>query len=375
MLADQQDSLASELTCAVCQDLYKEPVSFIPCLHTFCSQCSRNLKDSIYDVLTCPICREEVQYSRKNFMIENILALYKKMEPRTTSSSVKTAKEDSDWEVIATCTNGIASMSTTEDTNPHIHDCTRAGSPSPSIDFDHSDTTTSAATNTDNYISNTIRCVGCAAYMCVNHDTGRVALNQICHLCGVVSCNLTSECPDPSPQNKLYSLKNLTKDEIPQFLREVDCIEAPEEGHLNSSEIGYLEIYLAMHDITWQDSWQVCLDNYDTQAYVCTAATRMIPWVKSVFDTFVVRQPNAMEIINADSSLRYTNVSDYLTACYTCTATFVNGQYFGFWRSVLPSDLPSFINEREYCRWGKECATQWNIESHAERLNHLHEKQ
>ncbi|XP_033110506.1 E3 ubiquitin-protein ligase Midline-1-like isoform X2 [Anneissia japonica] len=105
-----------ELSCAVCMDLYNDPV-LLPCAHSFCRNC---LKDSKLDEnqnrsqgkdseerlvapiakprkeknLYCPTCRSEVQldYRRlrglqKNFLLENIVERYK--ESRSSTGDIE----------------------------------------------------------------------------------------------------------------------------------------------------------------------------------------------------------------------------------------------------------------------------------------------
>ncbi|XP_042305874.1 zinc-binding protein A33-like isoform X2 [Sceloporus undulatus] len=54
----QEQSLREELTCAICFDLFRDPV-MLDCMHHFCQECIQSYWDSCSDVATCPQCRRE----------------------------------------------------------------------------------------------------------------------------------------------------------------------------------------------------------------------------------------------------------------------------------------------------------------------------
>lgn len=47
----------------------------------------------------------------------------------------------------------------------------------------------------------------------------------------------------------------------------MDSIETKEDGHLNLSEIFYLERHLLRNGISWTDAWNACLADLDENYY------------------------------------------------------------------------------------------------------------
>lgn len=74
-------SLEAELTCPICQGLYREPVS-LSCGHNFCRQCCQDMvkRNRYYPCYYCPTCGDDVgstQQLKKNFHLGNIVKAFK----------------------------------------------------------------------------------------------------------------------------------------------------------------------------------------------------------------------------------------------------------------------------------------------------------
>ena len=88
--------LDDELTCSVCLELYDCPLT-LPCLHTFCSECLRELTQSSNGLtIVCPQCRVDtpipiggVGKFPKNFNLENIIQKVKLHKEKEGSSNTE----------------------------------------------------------------------------------------------------------------------------------------------------------------------------------------------------------------------------------------------------------------------------------------------
>ena len=49
--------LDRQLTCAICLEIYCNPKA-LPCMHSFCKECVKQLVDNVQLQLKCPECRE-----------------------------------------------------------------------------------------------------------------------------------------------------------------------------------------------------------------------------------------------------------------------------------------------------------------------------
>ena len=69
-----KEELGTELECKICYDLMDEATSISPCFHTYCEKCitRHQTMDS-----RCPLCREDIEFTKKNNLIANIITTYK----------------------------------------------------------------------------------------------------------------------------------------------------------------------------------------------------------------------------------------------------------------------------------------------------------
>ncbi|XP_026864420.1 tripartite motif containing 105 isoform X3 [Electrophorus electricus] len=73
MAADNTNkmSLRDDLTCAICYDLFKDPV-MLGCMHHFCKQCISTYWRSMRGPVSCPQCRQE--FPNKQFQVNYLVA-------------------------------------------------------------------------------------------------------------------------------------------------------------------------------------------------------------------------------------------------------------------------------------------------------------
>ncbi|XP_073713040.1 E3 ubiquitin-protein ligase Midline-1 isoform X1 [Misgurnus anguillicaudatus] len=94
------DSLDKELICAVCQDIFEEPVT-LPCGHNYCERCVKDLKRSMRETedderartryYTCPLCLSPCDSRvelKKNTVLSNIIDKYQSKKDTGMECSV-----------------------------------------------------------------------------------------------------------------------------------------------------------------------------------------------------------------------------------------------------------------------------------------------
>lgn len=80
-------TLREDLTCAICCDLFREPV-MLACMHHFCRQCICRYWRGTQSPVTCPQCRK--QFSSKQFQTNYLVAaMVEKVRATTSDSYIK----------------------------------------------------------------------------------------------------------------------------------------------------------------------------------------------------------------------------------------------------------------------------------------------
>uniref|UniRef100_UPI0037E8C943 tripartite motif containing 105 n=1 Tax=Semicossyphus pulcher TaxID=241346 RepID=UPI0037E8C943 len=82
-----KDSLKEDLTCAICCDLFREPV-MLACMHHFCKPCISRYWRGTQGPVTCPQCRKE--FSCKQFQTNYLVtAMVEKVRATTSDTYLK----------------------------------------------------------------------------------------------------------------------------------------------------------------------------------------------------------------------------------------------------------------------------------------------
>ncbi|XP_053361460.1 tripartite motif containing 105 isoform X1 [Clarias gariepinus] len=80
-------NLSEELTCAICYDLFRDPV-MLGCMHHFCKECITTYWKSSRGPATCPQCRKE--FTTKQFQTNYLVAgLVEKLRASSSPGSVR----------------------------------------------------------------------------------------------------------------------------------------------------------------------------------------------------------------------------------------------------------------------------------------------
>ncbi|XP_051515005.1 tripartite motif containing 105 [Myxocyprinus asiaticus] len=80
-------SLREDLTCAICFELFRDPV-MLGCMHHFCKRCITSYWKTVRSPVSCPQCRQE--FPNKCFQTNYLVAgLVEKVRASSTSGSVK----------------------------------------------------------------------------------------------------------------------------------------------------------------------------------------------------------------------------------------------------------------------------------------------
>ncbi|KAM9741442.1 tripartite motif containing 105 [Menidia menidia] len=85
-------SLREDLTCAICCDLFREPV-MLSCMHHFCKSCISRYWRGAHGPVTCPQCRKE--FSSKQFQTNYLVAaMVEKVRATTSRAHIKNLEKE-----------------------------------------------------------------------------------------------------------------------------------------------------------------------------------------------------------------------------------------------------------------------------------------
>ncbi|KAL7309654.1 hypothetical protein PS15m_010511 [Mucor circinelloides] len=403
-------AIRDELTCALCQDIFDKPQALIPCLHTFCLDCVNSLPTNYgNDDMTCPICRRRANSFSSNFSIQNFIDIFN----NTSLDEAKEIATISDIAISGTL-NAEGSSSSSASSSPvlervhdreHQHD--EAESSTAAFSTATSSSSASSYQSVTNFGMTKKPCRSCSSlnstdYTCLmpitdeNQDGfghllcgycsefmpargfggNEPAINQCCSFCGVVACDEYWKCRNRSNAAKLYILSEIN--DISAWVKDVDSIETKEDGHLNLAEIELLQRHLNRAGISWANAWENCMIDLDDNIYTSPIVRRMTPLGLQIYNTRRLPVYDYNGQSDDDEDAYYDRIgeegilpSKNLRACYSCAVTVVNGQFYGYWKSLKEDGLIGHLDNRDKCTRGIRCDAQWRTPSHAERLSHI----
>ncbi|KAI8888580.1 hypothetical protein K501DRAFT_282684 [Backusella circina FSU 941] len=348
---DVVEKLREQLTCALCRDIFNEPFSLVPCLHSYCKECIEMTGQ------TCPMCRSRVERRVKSFTLESFLDILKLLEnskPDIPPTFILAAMEQMDLNMSNTEVDfSIGRKKPCRDCDP---------------DFSHDACCPIPITPENQSTENHLLCHFCYEYMPSKGEAPNTpGLDQCCNFCGVISCDNYWGCSDQDDKSKLYALRDV--ENIRHIVLDFDHLLDKDQGHLNLYEISLLEQHLFKTNEKWVDLWFKCLDQFDKDEYRTAIAQKMIPIADKFYKTRQLPHNYAARF-NLDSQAL---PSYHLRACYSCLVNIVNGQIFGYWSE----NDAEYINgdHRVKCSNGYKCLKQWDDLNHATVWSHTRENQ
>ncbi|KAF1801561.1 hypothetical protein FB192DRAFT_1373444 [Mucor lusitanicus] len=412
-------AIRDELTCALCQDIFDKPQALIPCLHTFCLDCVNSLPTNYgNDAMTCPICRRRANSFSSNFSIQNFIDIFNntsldeaKEIAIISNTAVSSTLNASTSNAEGSSSSSFASTSSSvHDTRAHDEAHQHGEAESSTAAFSTAASSSSSASSYQSVINfgTTKRpCRSCSSLNCTNYTCpipitdenqdgfghllcgycsefmpargfggNEPAINQCCSFCGVVACDEYWKCRNKSNAAKLYILSDIH--DISTWIRDVDSIETKEDGHLNLAEIALLQKHLNRAGISWANAWEQCLIDLDDNLYTSPIVRRMTPLGLEIYNTRRLPVYDNNNHSDGDEDAYYDRIGEEgvlpsmnLRACYSCAVTVVNGQFYGYWKSLKEDGLIGHLDNRDKCTRGTRCDAQWRTPSHASRLSHI----
>ncbi|KAG0369807.1 hypothetical protein BC939DRAFT_445911 [Gamsiella multidivaricata] len=371
---DEANDFEKEFSCGICYEIMHNALVLQPCLHAFCKECCKIWFQRSSE---CPSCRQGVARTKRDFKLNNLIAVFLRARPHMKREDAEDDGADSDSSDVVKKRRGR---------NRHHGD--------DDIDIEEEDD----EDDDDDDDEYDIRVI-------FDNNAGRdlplhpnfAQLPPGCPCCDVDN-TLGYVCPvelrlGPLPQNPTYGeyfdrraiqpghiqclacTKHLPI--IPQDVEEAvadkfrckmchiascgcqtksveDYIvhSVPINGYLNNSEEKIINDYLREKNRTPASVWQEIKDGIDNGDFSYLGTTD---------------RPAA----------RGQDVTSASKLCLGCARDFfANGPLYQWRVAISPDELPAAVRNRENCWWGRECRTQHNFlrRGHAERLNHMCEK-
>ncbi|KAF9143913.1 hypothetical protein BG015_000258 [Linnemannia schmuckeri] len=411
---EQEDNaFEQEFECGVCHEIMHKPMILQPCLHSFCRGCCKSwLKQS----KVCPSCRQEVTRTKRDFKLNNLIALFLKTRPHM-------ARDDLDEE---------------EDGNDSDKSDLIGGErPRRRNRYDDDDDE-----DEDEYDDNEDDDDGAVDHNLLPLPAGFQGLPVTCPCC-LPNNNIGFTCPDgvrlaPLPANATFGDYYARLQHQPGHLQCLQCRKhlpvipevqgdiadrfrckmchvatcgcmAPSvderadrpgylENYLNPFEMQMINEYMRTHNITTQTVWQEIKAGMDngTFYYLGTGDVPNPPPTAAAADDAAddaadaadpaVPAPAAAPVPGAAAAaapaqetpaMRAQRVKSSDRLCHPCARDFFSNGPFYQWRKTLDDAvLPARARGRGDCWYGRQCRTQHNYgnRGHAERLNHICEK-
>ncbi|MGH0180527.1 UNVERIFIED_CONTAM: hypothetical protein FKN15_004475 [Acipenser sinensis] len=91
----KESSLKDELTCAICYDLFTEPV-MLGCMHHFCKACIVTFWRGVRGPVSCPQCRHEFpsKHFQTNYLVAGVVERVKARQLTRGGMAIDSRRDD-----------------------------------------------------------------------------------------------------------------------------------------------------------------------------------------------------------------------------------------------------------------------------------------
>eukprot|EP00741_Cyanophora_paradoxa_P020742 tig00021293_g20022.t1 len=362
-------SMMEELTCGICHGHFYKPISFIPCLHSFCRGCAA---EWLQRSKNCPYrCPDLVTEVRPNAKLTSLTDAFLAANPGAKKSADELKEADEAGAGLAdgpldSAANAEArrrrrrrspgmdegsegsgsgdSGEEEEDEPPPCPECTAPG-------LDGHQCGPNAAH---------LRCRNCVRCVPARDDVGEARAIR-CAFCRAAFCNRyfpADACPAP----RFLHLQPLREHAPwgPDALRLGG--QLPDEIiNQNSVERGVLAAWCAQKGRAPEELVRELLGSADRgEASLRVAAGRMQGLEVTFSEGAAPGAPRGGEVEANGAS----------PACRECAAAVFRELLYEARRAIPAAELPQNIRQREDCWWGRNCRTQRRLH-HAESKNHV----
>ncbi|KAF9353943.1 hypothetical protein BGX26_008302 [Mortierella sp. AD094] len=93
MSKEEGSAFEKEFECGICHDIMYKALALQPCLHSFCKECC---KAWFQNSSECPSCRQQVDITKRDFRLNNLITLFLKSRPQLKREDVEEDGAESD---------------------------------------------------------------------------------------------------------------------------------------------------------------------------------------------------------------------------------------------------------------------------------------
>ncbi|KAF9105280.1 hypothetical protein BGX29_000308 [Mortierella sp. GBA35] len=417
---EQEDSaFEQEFECGICHEIMHKAMIMQPCLHSFCRGCSKSwLKQST----VCPSCRQEVTKTKRDFKLNNLIALFLKTRPHMGRDDMDEEDgADSDASDLVAKRPGHRNQDYDDEDDEDEEDEDEDGDVHLNFNFNHN-----LQPLPPGFLLYPVTCPCCDPNNAIGYtcpDDVRLAPlpanatwgdynARIQPQPGHTRCRTCNKHVPLIPENlrdlaDRYRCKMCHVPTCGCFARSVDesiAMRVPVEQYLNPFEMGLTNEYLRAQNRTSQDIWQEIKTGMDNGTFyylgtgavpntppaaraaaVAAAAVDPDPAPDAQADPADPADPVApapaqqqqqqqQAAVQVTPATRARDVKSSDRLCHYCAPDFFrNGPLYQWRKSLDPTLLPARAGGRSDCWYGRQCRTQYNPlhRQHAERLNHI----